>query len=167
MAQAGPQTYNHDVVGMYYRINRFIEEAQKSQSSSVSLTNAFDVTRLSTYLDSIDRYHAWVMAQPQLDLPETTPRLYQLDAGPDVGVTLESDDLDDIVRMLVLTRDELVNSQSSRNGSGMQSHDSVRLTAIVAKCRAFIESYVKPTTPLDLPESTPMRSVTGPGRTGV
>ena len=163
----GPQTLNHDIAGMYYRMNRFIEEAQKSVSSSVSLTNDFDITRLRSYLDSIDRFHAWVLSVPQLDLPETTPRVITLDPGPDTSVVLESDDLDDVVRMLVLARDELVHCQSSRVGSGFLTPDSQRLTAIVAKIRAFVDNYISPTTPLDLPESSPYSLVSGPGRTGI
>jgi hypothetical protein len=167
MAQAQKQTYNHDVVGVWNRINRFAEEAQKAQSSNVSLTNSFDIARLKSYLDSIDRYHDWIKAQPQLDLPETTPRLYQLEDWVDASLMIENDDLDDIVRMFFLARDEIVNSQSSRLGSGLLKPDSDRLTAVVAKARAFIMDYVEPTTPLDLPESSPLAPMSGSGRMGV
>ncbi len=158
--------YNSDVVGLYDRINRFIEEAQKSVSADVSLTNAFDIVRLNTYLDSIDRYHAWVIAQPLLDLPETSPRLYAL-ATPMAAQQVENDDLDDILRILRLSRDEMTNSQSARLPSGLIAPDSIRLTAIIQKARNFIKDYIVPTQPLDLPESSPRNLETGPGKGGI
>lgn len=158
--------YNHDVAGCYYRMNRFIEEVNLSVSSGVSLTGEFDIARLKSYLDSIDRYHAWVKQQPQLDLPETSPREIVLDAPP-VATEVENDDLADVARMLTLARDELTNSQSSRLGSGLTTHDSNRLTSVVAKVRAFLLDYIVPTTPLDLPESSPRDPLAGTGRIGV
>ena len=166
MAQAANIVYNMDVVGLYERINRFIEEVGKAVSSGVSLTNEFDIARLKTYLDAIDRYHAWVLAQPHLDLPETSPRVYTL-KDPPAEVEIENEDMDDILRTFRLARDELINSQSSRLGAGLMKPDSVRLTAITAKARSFLLDYVEPTQPLDLPESSPAQLVSGPGRTGV
>lgn len=167
MAQAGSLVvYNHDVVGIWDRINRFIEELSKSVSSNVSITNSFDITRLETYLNSIDRYHAWVKAQPQLDLPETSPRAYDLFPAPALPV-IENEDTDDVIRMLVLARDEIVNSQSSRLGSGLIAPDSARLSAVISKARAFLVDYIIPTQPLDLPESSPAQVMSGSGRTGV
>lgn len=167
MAQSGAMVvYNHDVVGLWDRINRFIEELSKSVSSNVSITNSFDIARLETYLNSIDRYHSWVKAQPQLDLPETSPRVYELFPAPVVPV-IENEDTDDIIRMLLLARDEVVNSQSSRLGSGLIAPDSARLTAVISKARAFLIDYIIPTQPLDLPESSPAQIMSGAGRTGV
>jgi len=157
--------YNHDVVGLYERMNRFAEELARAASSSVSLTSSFDMARLSSYLDAIDRYHAWVTAQPQLDLPETSPREYALTPLAPLP-TIENEDMSDVIRMLLLARDELINSQSARVGSGMIVHDTTRLTAVVAKARAFLKDYIEPTHPLDLPESSPAHPVSGPGRGG-
>jgi len=158
--------YNHDVLGLYERLNRFVEEVSKAVSSNVSITNAFDVARLESYLNAIDRYHTWVKSQPQLDLPETSPRAYQLRAAPD-AFEIENEDMADVIRLLVLARDEIVNSQSSRLGSGLIGPDSARLTAAVGKARAFLNDYIVPTQPLDLPESSPAESISGPGRGGV
>ena len=158
--------YNHDIVGLYNRMNRFLVELQKSQSSSLSKMVSFDQYRLVSYLDALDTYHAWVVGQPQLDLPETTPRFYSLEAGPEI-VDTESEEVNDAVRLLVLARDELINSQSARQGSGMVSFDSVRLTAVIEKTRQFLVTYIQVATPLDQPESSPMKPVTGPGLGGV
>lgn len=160
------QTYNHDIVGIYNRMNRFIVEAMKQQSSSSSEVNAFDLNRLKTYMSAIRFYHDHVQAAPDLDLPETTPRVYTLRERP-VVPDMENESLADICRLLELGRDELVDSQSSRKGAKLISFDAARLIQIVEKCEKFLADYVEQATPLDLPESTPRAAVTGPGRTGI
>lgn len=160
------QVHNQDVVGLYNRVNRFITELQKSASGDVSSFNDFDQTRLSSYLDAIVRYHDWVVSQPHLDLPETAPRLYDLEPKPEI-VDVENEDINDAVRLLIVARDELTNSQSARMAAQLTEHDSGRFTAVIQKARNFLTDYIAPTEPLDLPESSPMEPSTGPGRTGV
>lgn len=164
---AGPVTYNHDVAGLYRRVNRFIVELLKSVSSVGSQVNEFDQTRLSSYIGAIRSYHAWVAAQPQLDLPETHPRAIQLEAPPVVPNEVENESVRDVVYLMEIARDELVNGQSSRNGSGLVSFDSARLTAIVDKIEALLLSYIQNVTPLDLPESSPSRIMVTSGQVGV
>ena len=158
--------YNHDVAGIHRRINRFIEELLKSASSNISMTNAHDQTRLQTYLDAIRTYRDWVVAQPLLDLPETNQRAITLDTDPPEQI-VENESVVDVVRMLQLARDEIINSQSARHASGLIAFDEARLTALVDKIHNFLADYIAVATPLDLPESSPMRGISGPGRTGV
>lgn len=158
--------YNHDVAGIQRRINRFITEMINSVSNDNSLMNTFDQTRLSTYLKSIRAYVAWVVSQPFLDLPETSPRSYELDAPP-IWNLVENESIVDVVRMLELARDEVVNSQSARMAAGLIKFDEVRILAIIDKVDAFLKNYISTIDPLDLPESSPMRPVAGPGKTGV
>lgn len=160
------QTYNHDIVGIWNRVNRFIREAMKQQSSNVSQINAFDQERLKSYLSAIRFYHDHVQAAPNLDLPETTPRLYELREAP-VVPDMENESLADICRLLELGRDELVNSQSARMGAKLISFDSIRMMQIVEKCERFMSDYVAMATPLDLPESSPRAEMTGDGRKGI
>jgi hypothetical protein len=159
-------TFNVDIVGLYNRMNRFIEEMMRSVSGSLSITNNFDTGRLNTYLDSVDRYHAHISKEPYLDLPETHPRLYKLYAAP-IVTSVENDDIDDIVNLLVLARDELLNSQSARMPVGLIAPDSLRFTAIIQKARNFLNDYIIPTQPLDLPESSPFEPMTIAGHTGI
>jgi len=77
--------YNHDVAGLHRRTNRFIEELQRSASSGGSQVSGHDMTRLGTYLQAITTYTDWVVSQPQLDLPETHPREWELDPNPTVA----------------------------------------------------------------------------------
>lgn len=152
--------YNHDVNGIYNRINRFIMEVVGSQSSGVSLTNTFDMARLASYLDSLDKYHDWVLSESQLDLPETKGMTYALELAP-VVPPLENEDLEDFVRMFVLARREICNSQSARMGSGLPiKQDSIRLRALTDKARKFLLNYMTPVQPLDLPASSPLDGVT-------
>jgi hypothetical protein len=72
-AQSPKQTCNTDIFSLYRRINRFIVEVIKSQSSGVSQTMPFDITRVKSYTFSLRSFIAWVVAQPLLDLPDTGP----------------------------------------------------------------------------------------------
>jgi hypothetical protein len=157
---------NHDVAGLHARLNRFVEELFKSVSSSTSQVNAFDQTRMATYLDSVDEYRSWVVSQPQLDLPETHPRPIELEDNP-VIEDVENESVNDVIRMLQVSRDELINSQSAREASGLNKFDASRLVSIIAKVRAFLNNYIAKVTPLDLPESSPQSESSGPGRQGI
>lgn len=159
-------TYNHDISGFHRRINRFIVELLKSVSSSGSQVNLFDQERLTTYISALRGYQSWVNAQPQLDLPDTHPRSYALDTNPTVP-DLENESIVDAVRMLELSRDELVRSQSSRNAAGLMPFDSKRFSAMIDKVDSFLNSYIADITPLDLPESSPQTEMTGEGQTGI
>lgn len=159
-------TYNHDISGFHRRINRFIVELLKSVISSGSQVNLFDQERLTSYISALRAYQGWVNAQPQLDLPDTHPRSYALDSNPDIP-DLENESIVDAVRMLELSRDELVRSQSSRNAAGLMPFDSKRFTAMVDKVDSFLNSYITDITPLDLPESSPQTEMTGDGQTGI
>ena len=157
---------NQDVVGLYNRINDFIYEMFKSVSSQTSEVNEFDQARLATYLNAIDTFHDWVMNQPHLDLPETSPRLYPLRA-PDELPIVENENINDITRMMTVARDELTNSQSARVAAGLNKFDSARLTAMIEKLRRFLTDYIQIATPLDVPESSPAMPSSGHGRQGI
>ena len=82
------RTANTDVYGLVRRINRFIVEIMKAQSSGVSQTISFDVARARSYLGAVVAYHDWVVAQPLLDLPETAEAgsSYQSPTGSQIAV---------------------------------------------------------------------------------
>lgn len=165
-ATDAPQVYNHDVAGIYRRVNRFILEARDCSSNAQSRISDADLSRLQSYHAAILAYVAWVASQPQLDLPETSLRLITLDAKPVVPI-LENDDLLDLINLYAAVRDEVINSQSARQPAGLIAFDRLRLEALVAKANDFIGNYITKVSPLDLPESSPMRPVSGPGNTGV
>ena len=164
---AAPEiVFNPDVRGIHSRMNDFIIEMNRSGSGSSSHFSAFDVKRLASYLDSLDGYVAWVVSMPQLDLPKIHPREYPLEPNP-VIVDIDNQDALDVVRMLLVARDELTNSNSARQSSGLIVYDQERFTAIIARVRAFLNDYIGKVNPLDLPESSPERAIAPAGQRGV
>jgi hypothetical protein len=159
-------TYNTDVYGLVRRINRFIEEVVKSQSSGVSKTSTFDVARMRSYIAAMRAYMNWVTTQPELDLPETGPRPTALPPSPVIPL-IENESLYDVAVLFELARDELAHSQSSRMSSNLIGFDASRFTAILDKADKFIDEYVTLVDPLDLPETSPSKEVTGKGLLGV
>lgn len=160
------EVLNHDVAGLCRRINRFIIELHKAQSSNTSEMDQFDQERLQTYLNSITTYRGWVIGQPQLDLPETYPRLVEIGESPETP-EVENESTRDAIYLMELCRDELAGSQSARRASGFIGFDDKRLMAVVAKTQAFLIDYIKVATPIDMPESSPSRPNSGPGLTGI
>jgi len=157
---------NFDIAGLLNRMNRFIEECYKSVSSSGSDVNQFDKSRLIKYIDAIDFYHDFVIAEPQLDLPETTPTVYTVRAGMETP-EVENEMCNDMIRVFKVLRDEMSNCQSARQSSGLIVHDSVRLRAMTERCRQYLIKYINEVAPLDMPESTPQEPDSGHGRRGI
>jgi hypothetical protein len=158
-------TYNTDVHSIVRRYNRMIVELIKAQSSGVSFTNPFDVARLTAYVQSMLNYQAFITSQPLLDCPETGPSEMQLPTSPVVPM-IENESLADAIALIEIARDEIANSQSSRMPTNLLSFDYDRQQAYLAKIGKLLD-YIASSEPLDLPESSPMMDVSGPGRTGV
>lgn len=165
MADATRTVANHDIVGIDARINRFMVEVAKAGSADLSEVSSFDFERTTTYLEALVTYLDYVQGQPELDLPETTPRKYILDVAAPVP-DVENESVNDLLRLFSLMRDELAVSQSARRGSRLVSFDESRIRAIIAKAQAFMTGYVATATPLDLPESSPKETQTGAGLDG-
>lgn len=159
-------TNNFQIAGLISRGRRFRYEHYKSSSSSLGDVSEPDFTRSHSYLDAMVSYLDWIVSQPKLDLPESTPKEINL-GDPEPLDLPENEAWVDIIRMYDLFEIEVGNSQSSRMGDGLIQHDETRIRAIIDKMKAFLDNYVAAVKPLDLPESVPLRSSTGPGRTGV
>lgn len=153
---------NHDVVGLVSRLNRVLIEMHKSASSSISEMTSADVERLKTYLGAVKAKTDWIVAQPELDLPETAPRQHPLPAYPALS-KVENESINDVLLMVELARDELVFSQSAKRPAGLVKFDEQRLRALVDKLEKFLTDFVEKVTPLDLPESSPSQPSSGPG----
>lgn len=159
-------TYNYQIAGLIRRLRRFRFESVKAASSGLAHVTEHDLRRAKSYLAAATAYLDWVVSQPQLDLPESTPR--EIDLGEPEKVEMpENESLVDLMTMYELLEKEIGDSQSSRLGDSIISHDEKRVRDLIAKMSAFIEDYVENILPLDLPESAPLREQTGEGRTGV
>ena len=160
-----PGVYNLDVTYLADKLARYAGEVQMSVSSNVAFVNEFDMARLQNYLTDIDRAVAYVLAQPQLDLPESHPMLHNIQPFPEMR-DLESDEWDHVVRLLRSGYIELVNSQSARLGAGLMPFDSSRVSALVAKTRQWLNDYVTQRSPMDLPETSPQQAMSPAGQAG-
>jgi hypothetical protein len=159
-------SYNLDVVYINDKICRYGGEVMKAVSSNLAHVNAFDMARTMKYLDDLDAAVSYVLAQPQLDMPETHPRERALQPLPAVP-NMENDELDHVVRLLEACRFELINSQSSRMPAGMLPFDASRVSALIEKTRQWLVTFVTARAPMDLPETSPQEIMTGSGRGGV
>jgi hypothetical protein len=158
--------YNLDVTYVADKVARYAAEVQMSVSSNVAYVNEFDMARLQGYLDDIDAAVAYIVNQPQLDLPESHPMLHPIQPFPAMR-DMESDEWDHVVRLLRAGYIEIVNSQSSRLGAGLMPFDARRVSALVAKCRQWLNDYVSKRSPMDLPETSPQQAMSPVGKYGV
>lgn len=160
------KVFNYQIAGLIQRLRRFRFETVKAASSGLAHVNEHDMRRAEAYLNAAETYLNWVVSQPQLDLPESSPR--EIDLGDPEKVDMpENEALVDLMRMYDLMEVEIGNSQSARLGDSVISHDEKRVRDLIAKMRAFLLDYVAQVLPLDLPESAPLRPQTGAGRVGV
>lgn len=160
------ETYNHDIKGLSQRIDRICVEVNRAASGNVAGITDHDMTRWRSYLDALVGYTKWITDQPSpLDLPETHPTLLMID-DPDTYGPVDNLVANDLVRLLVLGRMELISSQSSSHSSGLIVFDVNRWTAIIQKCNALLD-MASEITPLDLPESLPHYPGVQAGNRGV
>lgn len=157
---------NHDVAGVIRRVRRFRYETVKAVSSSLASMGDADFKRAKEYLAAITAYLDWVVAQPQMDLPESSPREFDLGDQETLPIP-ENEALIDLENLYTTLEIEIGNSQSARMAGGLTVHDEGRVRAIVERANQFLDTYVSQIQPLDLPESTPLRPNTGAGNTGV
>ena len=94
------------------------------------------------------------------------PRVFEVSEPPE-DVIVESEIINDLLRVMSVTRSEIVDSQSARKGAGLISFDEARARALLTKMKNYLDNYVAAVTPLDLPESSPQMEMSGPGNTGV
>lgn len=158
--------YNLDVTYLADKLARYAGEVQMSVSSNVAFVNEFDMARLQAYLTDIDAAVAYILNQPQLDMPESHPMLHPVEPFPEVR-NLESDEWDHVVRLLRAGYIELVNSQSARLGAGLMPFDAKRITSLIAKTRQWLNDYVSKRSPMDLPETSPQQAMSPAGSAGV
>ncbi len=159
------QTHNHDVRMVHNEYCRYIEEVQKAQSANLSMIRDADKARLLTYLDRMVQILDWIVAQPQVDLPESHPDAYELVEFPPL-VKVENESLNMLATLMDLARKENANSSSSRAPSGMVSFDEGRQRQYISKMRNLLVMSDS-ISPVDFPESSPRAEGITDGRTGI
>ena len=168
MAESFPEhVFNHDVVWLYDLVSRFHDELAKSQSAPVSGMITPDQTRLASCIANLRKAIAWIQDMPVLDMPETHPNPYQLEAFPQ-PVNVENEAINVLLRLIRGAAIELTNSQSARYSSGLQPFDEKRISDIITKMDNFLKNYIQTeAVPLDVPESSPEEPQITAGRQGV
>lgn len=159
--------FNHDVVWLYDLLRRFHTELSRSQSAPVSGMIEPDQIRLESYLKTIRDAITWIQASPILDMPETHPRPYPLEAFPE-EVNVENESLNVILRLTRASAVELSNSQSARYSSRLQPFDEKRFLDLINKVDTFLNNFIRAqSVPIDIPESSPEENQVPDGNMGV
>jgi len=157
--------YNHDVAALCRLVQRAGEELHKSVSSGTSGMNSFDLARSKSNIAAVRSLKDWVVAEPQLDLPESHPTAIEL-PDPVKRVTVESDSVNLLLDICHACEIEMLNSQSAREAAGMNGFDAVRVGQALKKLDSLLDNHVAKAEPLDLVESSPSRPLAGPGKRG-
>lgn len=157
--------YNDDVVGLVDRIVRVTTEVLKCQSADMVAYSEYDIARIESYLTDFEKYLNWVVSAPKMDYPETHPTPHPMPEAPEIA-DVDNPMVEDILRLLVRMRGEIVSSASARQPSGLVAFDEARQRNMIARARKLITDYIKSVSPIDLPESSPSAPMTGRGITG-
>lgn len=158
--------FNHDVVHLYDYLSRFHTELAKSQSAPVSGMITADQARLESYINSIRQMVTFIQGSPELDMPETHPRPYVLEAFPD-EINVENESINYLLRLVRAGAVELTNSQSARIASRLHPFDQRRFDLLIDKMESYLNDIIRASAvPLDLPESSPEAEIGGDGSTG-
>lgn len=159
-----PTIQNMDCAAVLARIQRFREEFVKSQSSPLAHYLGADLVRARTYLDNLLALMSHYEADPQLDLPEWAPHDIEV-ADPIPLDKPENEMVVDMARLVDALHFEVMHSQSAGMATSVISHDLKRWRDVISKMHSYLD-YAESVSPVDLPESSPTRMSTGPGRTG-
>ena len=150
---------------IYFLLKRF-RLLQNSIINAVSNNTNYiagpDRIRIDAYLKAVKDLKAWIVSQPFMDLPQTSPNGYGDRLGNAVLIP-EMENLDAMVILeLMVTADiELRKSQSSRQSTGMISDDSARWDKNILKIEKFLTDFVDQNSPVDRPDSTYPNDVVG------
>ena len=156
---------NMDIATLVRSIRKYKYEILKSQSANLAAISAADMTRYRSFLATMTGLLDYQQANPLLDLPESAPLQIEIPPEEEVGIP-ENEFVYDLYNLLHAMETEMANSQSARVATNYISHDEKRIRDLILKAENLLV-YAEGVTPLDLPESSPLRVNTGAGRTGV
>ena len=158
-------TYNMDIETLHAKHLRIKMEVEKCQSSNLADLKTFDLTRIHSYITDLKAKLNQIISQPEMDLPDFSPRQYPLEPYG-MNQALDNELLVDFLKYLEAVDFELINSQSSRHSTSLMAHDLGRYQAGIRKLEEQL-AYAEGVKPLDRPESSPKVAMTGTGNVGV
>jgi hypothetical protein len=158
--------HNMDIERLYDMHNRVVFEIQKSASESGTSFHEADIGRIKAYSKWIQDFKEWVVKRPRQDHPETHPELIDLEA-PINFQKGENDAFNQLQRMVIAARDELVMSASANQTTWLDDPDSIRFDQHWEKIDSLVSDHIDEITTVDTPESSPREIGQGKGRTHV
>lgn len=143
---------NMHVAGLLNRIVIFRNELDKSVSQSMHSMRTPDTDRIETYINVLKGYKDHVMSQDPLDLPHWHDRKINV---PDLPAPIDTENpaLLDMIYLLEVMYVELAKSQSNDLPSGLVVFDSDRFDKQYTNLIAFINDFIRSSTPVDMPEA--------------
>jgi len=159
-------TLNRNVFVLNEKLIRFNHELIKSQSKGAQPLREADRDRLLSYIEDSIQYINYVAQQPQTDEPESHPFELTATDNPDI-IPMDNTNLLEAHLMINVITTEVIDSQSSRWGSGWHPADMGRFLNLFRKLENLIIDYIDKAPLLDLPESTPWADHAKPGNKGI
>lgn len=151
---------SQDVAFLVKRARVLRESMTKAVSNNSNYISPADRLRIDAYLKALKDFKAWIIAQPFMDLPQTSPREYDLGEGTPVP-ELENLDAMVVLELVKTMEDEIALSQSARMPTNMIDQDSVRFDENIKRVEQFLSQYVDANSPLDRPDSAYANPVVG------
>ena len=159
-------TYNKHVLVIYSKCNRYMEEFHLSNSANAAAMDKNDVKRCKLYINDIRGYLKVIQDPPLPDLVETAPKVRNL-VAPYVIIPIENEAVMEFCFYLEDLRDELANSQSARQHSGLLYFDYDMAVDLLEIAEKFLTEYAEKLMPIPRPKTSPKYAMAPAGAVGV
>ena len=156
---------NSDTVGFVERVDQYIAEMAMSESADAGGAVTFDIARIESYNAALDAYYAWVQGETgKIDIPYSYPTDHAINyVSNSLDVEVENKGMRDLLRLYLQLMEQQSKSASANDSNGVNDHDYERYLLGRAKIDSYLQNYIAPTNPLDLPEYNGYRDdVTNP-----
>ncbi len=157
---------NEDVYTILEDLKQYADECYNSNSANTNSVNEHDQGRIEDMIDALEGLHVHVQAQPYPDYVDVNEDGYIFTPWEELP-NVENNMINHLRRVFNRTHQQLANSQSARAMAKLIDPDSQRLSSNLIKCRNYLENYIKPFSPLDLPETTPKNARVPEGKRGI
>jgi hypothetical protein len=134
------------------RLAAYIAENAGCQSKDLPNLSAADLARVVSYVDAIEAHVDYAENAPVLDMPHLDPKIIDLNPLPDEA-EFENPFVTHLDRLFRAFHIEVVNGNSSRQVSGIDSNDLARWRTYIANIRGYISGPIASINPGDLPET--------------
>ena len=154
------QILSQDITFLVKRARVLRAEMTKAVSNNTNFISGPDRIRIDSYLKALKDFKGWIVSQPFMDLPKTSPKQYDLGPSPIVP-EMENMDSMVILELMKTAEEEVALSQSGQMTSGLIEQDADRWDKNILKVEKFLTEYVDSNSPLDRPDSAFVNPVVG------